>query len=462
MQSAQPSPRQRKTQAKSKASEPAKTSEATAELPVAVAAPLAEATATVAVPAEVRAEPEVRRPVAARADVPVAPVANQVGAERPGLGPMPRNTEAVARALEVWRKHFTWRSLPMTAAILPTWLGFANLVRVAQAVDEKLYPEYRDQPIDRPVFMFANARSGTTMLHRLMALDEERFATIKLYQTIFPTVSIEKLFGKAREVDSKYLGGTLQAIPDFLSRTFFGGWKDVHPMGLDKPEEDECLFVYPLHTPTLTLLLPFSEELGEDFFLDRKPRAVRDAVMGYYESCLKRFMYANGPTKRLLNKNVFTGPRLMTLHERFPDAVFLYLVRHPYESLGSYMDMWYRAWITHRPEIPKNSPEMKQFVEMALSHYRYALSCRKLIPKEQMLVVRYEHLTADPGATVERIYDYLGMDISPEFRAKLEAATEAQKSYKSAHAYKLEDFGITREWLREQLADVYEEFGYET
>jgi len=40
------------------------------------------------------------------------------------------------------------------------------------------------QKIEAPVFIFGNARSGTTLLHSLMSLDEERFASMKLYQSI--------------------------------------------------------------------------------------------------------------------------------------------------------------------------------------------------------------------------------------------------------------------------------------
>lgn len=378
-----------------------------------------------------------------------------------GRGEMPLSTETMARVAEVARRHFTYRSLPMNAGIATAWWAFRNLIKLAQRADDRLHPEWRATPVERPVFIFASARSGTTMLHRLMALDEERWATIRLYQTIFPTVTAERAFERARELAKGPLGRVLTAIPDFLNATAFGGWKGVHPLSLDAAEEDECLFVYAAASPTLTLLLPFADELASSAELDRLPPADRERILDFYEASLRRFLCANGQGRRLLNKNVFTGPRLASLATRFPDARFVFLVRHPYESLGSYLSMWHRAWQVHRPEIAKDSEESRAYARMALANYREALAKRALLGPGRLLVVHYDDLLRDPEATVSRLYQSLGETVSPAFRAELARAAEQQKNYKSEHQYSLEEFGITREWLYEQVPEVYAEFGFE-
>lgn len=357
------------------------------------------------------------------------------------------------------RRHPTLRSTPMNLGISATWAAFRTLIQAAQRADDTLHPEWRETPVDRPVFIFASARSGTTMLHRLLSLDESRWATIKLYQTVFPTVTVERMFEAVRA--DPQLARLTSAIPRMLDRRFFEGWKGVHTMGLDEPEEDEALFVYAGTSPTLTLLLPYADEVGVTAELDSLPPEEREPILDYYEASLRRFLHASGGGRRLLNKNVFTGPRLRSLASRFEDGQFVFLVRHPYESLGSYLSMWYRAWEVHRPEIAKDSDESRAFARMALRHYRESLESRSVLGDDRLIVVRYDDLATDPERTVTRLYDRLGESMSPGFRAELHAATSRQRDYRSEHAYSLEEFGISRAWLREQVPEVYDEFGFD-
>lgn len=392
-----------------------------------------------------------------RADAPVPTTHRPFEAD----GEMPLSLASMKRIAEVARNHFTLRSLPMNVGIAGTWWFFRELVKRAQQADDRLYPEWRETNVERPVFIFASARSGTTMLHRLMSLDEERWATIRLYQTIFPTVTAERVFERVQRIARGPLGRAVSAVPEFIDARFFGGWKGVHPMSLDAPEEDECLFVFSAVSPTITLLLPFADELASCAELDRLPPADREAFLDFYEGSLRRFLHANGRGRRLLNKNVFTGPRLASLAGRFPDARFVFLVRHPYDSLGSYLSMWHRAWQVHRPEIAKDSEEARAYARMALSNYREALAKRALLGNGRLIVVHYDDLLRDPEATVGKLYEELGETVSPAFRRQLAAAAEQQKSFRSEHQYSLEEFGITREWLYQQLPDVYAEFGFE-
>ncbi len=373
---------------------------------------------------------------------------------------MPEHTAMLERMSDVWRRHFKPSSVPVTVGMFGAYTAIRNLVKLGHLVDDALYPEWRDQPIDRPIFMFANARSGTTLLHRLMALDEERFAPIKLYETIFPSVSLNMFFDWVAENDPKYFGGVFTGFRDLLNRTFFGGWKDIHPMGLDKHEEDEATFCLALHTTTLGLLFPEIGELEDQMWFDRLPKETRDAFLDFYEASIKRHLYSTAPDKRLLNKNVFYTPRVRSIYERFPDSIFIYMIRSPHESIGSYLDMFHRAWAVHRPDVTKDSPEARQLAEMAIRQYRYALELRKVIPASQFLVISYDQVVRDPGKTVERIYQHLGMEVSPRFRVRLDEATQKQKTFKSEHDYALEDFGITAAWVYEHLRDVYEEFGF--
>ena len=80
--------------------------------------------------------------------------------------------------------------------------------------------------------------------------------------------------------------------------------------------------------------------------------------MDCYENTIKRHVYEAGG-KRFLNKNVFFSTRVRSVYEKFPDAVFVYLVRDPHDCLPSFLNMFYQAWKAHSPSIRPDGEEIQ-------------------------------------------------------------------------------------------------------
>ena len=338
------------------------------------------------------------------------------------------------------------------------WIGLRALTGLAWRLDERLFPRWREHRVEAPVFIFANGRSGTTMLHRLLALDTERFAPYKLYQSVFSGVTTQRLIATlGRNPTTARLG---RPFVDWINATFFSGWEGIHELGIDKEEEDEATFVLAMESPTVSLLNAFTEDYQAIGWLDDASPAHRRAFMDYYETVLQKHLYADGEGRRFLTKNVFMTPRVETILERFDDARFIYLVRNPLQALPSWLNMFYEKWVTHSPELPPDSPEARRLAQMCFAYYRHILARRERIPTENLTVVRYDELVKDPKAVVERLYEWLGMELTPEYRARLEAFTARQRRYRSKHHYSLEQFGLTEGWVRAQIPEVFEAFGF--
>jgi hypothetical protein len=349
-----------------------------------------------------------------------------------------------------------------------TWSGFAivlvlirSVVWIAQRIDDLFWPEIAAQPVDRPVFIFANARSGTSLLHRLLDLDRGRFASFKLYQSIFCAVSLRRLVGFLGRMDRRVPGRPLQRLVAWINATFFSGWEGIHEMGIDKVEEDEAIFAVNLQSPAIALLMPWVDELPASRWFDEQPEAERERFLDIYEDALRRHLFASGGGRILLNKSALLAPRLRSIFGRFPDARFIYLIRHPYDSLPSFLSMFHDKWATHSPEIPRDSSEARALGRLAMDYLRYGLECRKFIPEGRLLVVRYDDLVADPHLVVTRIYDWLGLPVGQDFSARVKAFLSAQQSYVSSHHYALEEFGLSREGVFRELKEVFAEFGFE-
>jgi hypothetical protein len=348
------------------------------------------------------------------------------------------------------------------------WIGYAlgffsirGVLRLSRWIDDLLWPEIARQKIEEPVFIFGNARSGTTLLHSLMSLDGERFASMKLYQSIFCAVSVHRSIEALDRFDERVPGRPLRRLVRLINRALFSGWEGIHEMGIDKVEEDESIFTFGLMTPAVVLILPFLDELEGLTSLDDLPAEERRRFMDYYEDALRRHLFASGGERIFLNKNALFAPRLRSMCERFPDARFVYLVRHPFDAIPSFLNMFHSKWITHSPEIGADSPAARALAHLAIDYYRRAIDCRKFIPEDRFITVRYDDLVAQPRKTVDALYRRLGIDMSPTFRARLDQALASERGFSSGHSYSLEQFGLTEEGIFEELPDIFAEFGFE-
>ncbi len=370
------------------------------------------------------------------------------------------NKDGLREIRKVLFKQPTVGRLVTTAWIGALYTAIRQVTVGFRALDEVLYPEYRKQKIDRPVFVFANPRSGTTLAHRLISMDDEVFTTVKLYQTIFPSVTATRTFQRLIEVAQTRVGNVLNGVYDFFNNPLETRWTEVHHLSLDQPEEDVCTLLWSLQSPATGLLFPFMDELQSQTWLDRQNPDQRAAFMDSYENTLKRHVYQAGG-KRFLNKNVFFAPSVRSMYERFPDATFVYLIRNPIDSLPSFLNMFYQAWKAHSPGIRPDGEEIQALKQLGYEYYRYALECRREIPKDQFIVVRYEDLVRDPKSTILGLYGRLGMPVSEAFEARLDDAIKGHRDWESSRAVELDFFGVTEEEVCSELRDVFEEFGYE-
>lgn len=361
---------------------------------------------------------------------------------------------------QVMFKKPTIGRLLTTAWIAPLYFSLRETTVFFRAIDELAYRGYRDQKVERPVFVFANPRSGTTLAHRLISMDDEVFTTVKLYQTIFPAVSATRVFKRLVALSQTRVGAGLRRAYHWLNAPLENRWDGVHHMSLDQAEEDVCTLLWSLTSPTTGLLFPFMEDLPSQTWIDRQPDAERKAFLDSYENTIKRHVYEAGG-KRFLNKNVFFSTRVRSVYEKFPDAVFVYLVRDPYECLPSFLNMFYRAWKAHSPSIEPDGEEIQALKRLGYDYYRYALECRRDIPEHQFITLRYEDLIANPKQTMLGLYGRLDMPVSPAFEAKLDEAMMAQRDYESPRTVDLEFFGISRDEVAAELREVLETFGYD-
>jgi omega-hydroxy-beta-dihydromenaquinone-9 sulfotransferase len=346
-------------------------------------------------------------------------------------------------------------------------LGFTALfafmwfvVAFGRALDHILFPGFRRVEIERPVFIIAPPRSGTTFLQKLMSLDEERFVHAKLYQTIFPSVVYQKLISGIVWLDDR-CGAPLAKLVGWAERKWFGGWDDMHKLRFNQPEEDDGFFVYTFVTEAIYLLFPFVDELWEAGFADALPPDERRRLMAYYKSCLQRQIYANGPDKTILSKATQSSGAVQSLLDAFPDANFVTIVRHPYASVASHVSVFHPVWAAHSPEIARDSAVSQSYGRLAVEWFRHLYDMRSSIDPDRYHCVDYRDLVRDPQETIAQLYAHFGYELSREFQDRLNHAARQNNDFKSAHQYSLEEFGISKQYIQQELGELLDAYGLE-
>lgn len=331
------------------------------------------------------------------------------------------------------------------------------IVAFGWLLDHILFPRLRKQQVREPVFIIAPPRSGTTLTQKLMALDEERLVHAKLYQTIFPAVCYQKFFSGVAWLD-QCIGGPLAALMGWAEKQFFSGWDDRHKLRFNQPEEDDGFFIYSFVTEAIYLLFPHVDELWAAGFPDALNPAERRKLMRYYRGCLQRQLYANGPSKTVLSKATQSSGAVESLLEAFPDAKFITIVRHPYQSVPSHVSVFYPVWCAHSPDIAKDGPVSKSYARLAVKWYQHLYEFRLKVNPSQYYCVDYRDLVRDPKETLEKVYAHFGWKISDAFRARLEAAAAQHTKFQSSHSYTLEEFGLSKEWIDEELGPLLDHY----
>jgi hypothetical protein len=364
-----------------------------------------------------------------------------------------------ARALGLTLLRFRPVHFVFTLVVTVAFVILAVVVTIGNLLDEVFFPGYHHCTIAQPIYIVATPRSGTTFLHRLMCLDE-RFTWLKLYHTLLPSATLITAVQALAALDQR-IGGPLHRFSQWISGRMFAGWKGIHETGLDRAEEDEMVWLYPMLSPGLVLLFPWPADFPEALHPDRMPERSRRKLSGWYLRFLRKHARVAGGGRTLLAKNALMGGRLDTTLDAVPDARFVHLVRHPYQAIPSLLSMFTVPWRTHSPQLRRDGPEVRALAEMTVEYYRRMDRLETELGSDRVVTLRYEDVMADPEGALGRIYARFGLAMDEGFRIRLGESLASAREYRSGHQYSLEEFGLSRDWVYDRMPDVFASHGFE-
>lgn len=293
-----------------------------------------------------------------------------------------------------------------------------------------------------PIFVLGHWRTGTTLLHELLMLDDRHTAP-DTTQCFVPTAPLI-----TRDFFKKYLPFLMPGKRPM----------DNMPAGWDRPQEDEfalCLLGQP--SPYADVAFPNHGPVHEGS-LDLSgltPRELKD-----WKRTLLTFvkLVHRADPRRIVLKSPPHTARVPVLLDLFPDAKFVHIVRNPFVVYASTVNLWNNFARRHGLQKPRR-PELveeKVIKEFRTVHERYT-EAKHLIPAGRLIEVRYEDVTKDLVSATRRIYDGLNLGDFAGVEPAVRAYVDSSSSYET-NKYPITD-GV-REMVQREWGDIIKAQGY--
>jgi hypothetical protein len=285
-----------------------------------------------------------------------------------------------------------------------------------------------------PVIVMGLPRTGTTILHRLLAQDPQAFGPPAwLVWRPLPRLSGAD---RRREITLSAIEGMRQLSPQLDFK---------HYQEADEPEECYHLLDPSFRTPTLAMVCQ-----ATSYFQWAREQNLRPAYGMYHEYL--RIIQKEAPGRRLTLKAPLHTPYLEEILAELPGARFVQSHRDPLEVAGSFASLCYSTFAMTSTRV-----DARECGEVALQVLRWMATRNREQRKRGSLPVvdvQYTDLVRDPIATVRQVHEAHGLDWTPEIEeAVRDGAAKRPQHKQGKHRYDLADFGLSEEAINDAVGD---------
>ncbi|HTE53504.1 MAG TPA: sulfotransferase [Kofleriaceae bacterium] len=282
------------------------------------------------------------------------------------------------------------RHIVTSALVARLWIALAHAERPGAAAIS----------IERPLFIVGLPRTGSSLLHQLLALAPDARAPL-LWETMSPGAALV-----APDEARAAAAGLCAARPAELHA--------VHPLRPDGPAECYWLLRNSLRSST------FCHQADRPIY--RAWLAASDMEVAYrdHRRQLQLLLHAR-PAARLVLKMPGHVDHLEPLLAVFPGACIVHLHRDPVAALASSCNLWRLiARSNHQPVDPHRIG--------ARLHRRFArsiergMAARRAVDPARVIDVHHAELARDPAAAVDRIHRHFDLPRPPELAGRIARA----------------------------------------
>ncbi len=316
-------------------------------------------------------------------------------------------------------------------------------VRLQLVAYEATDPGVQDEVIERPLVVTGAPRTGTTILHSLLATDPRRRAPEgwELVRPVPPPDPDPERFAADARIPLADLELRLPTI-------MVSGLLAIHEYGARMPKE--CLSAMSLEF--------LSEEFTSRYDVPSYATYLAGADMRpayeMHRRVLRVLQRRFPPGKTWVLKSPVHLHSLGTLLEVYPDARLAITHRDPLSVLGSVVSLLATLRWAHsdRVDLSALGAESAELYLTDLDRL-VTLSENGFLDRATVQHCRYADFLADPMGQLEALYEHLGDDLRDDARQRMEEHLAARpRGLHGGHSYSFDDLGLDRERERARSA----------
>ena len=303
----------------------------------------------------------------------------------------------------------------------------------------KANPEAEHAVIDRPVSIVGLPRTGTSALGNVMSRDPQ-FRCLRPWEQENPCPPPRL---ETEEKDPRRI-----AYVAFVERLL-----------REQPEQAA------MHLWDPEATMEDTEVLGLEFRAQQMTMPVfgyhawwRDGDMREtfaYHARVARLLQAHRPPNRWLFKAPHHKFHLDHMLDAYPDIRFIFTHRDPAKSVPSYASFVASLYPKEVVERIGRKRIGREIHNHLLTGMRRAVVAREAIGQDRFLDIHHSEFVAQPMAVIERVYAWLGLDLTDATRARFERwHVENGSGAHGAHHYTAEDYGLSADAIRDDY-DFY-------
>jgi hypothetical protein len=312
--------------------------------------------------------------------------------------------------------------------------------RLRQVDTLRRHPEIAAGEIHAPIVIVGLPRTGTTVLHALLAQDPRNRVPMT-WEVMHPWPPPEQAtYGTDPRIAQveRHFAGVDRVIP---------GFKSMHPMGALLPQECVALTAHEFATMLYhtTNRLPTYQRWLDGADLRWVYRAHRRWLQYLQWKC---------PGERWVLKSPGHLWALDALLGEYPDACIVQTHRDPLKVIASLASL-----VTHLRRMATDDVDPHEIgadwtARLADGLGRgMAARVNGVLPPSRVIDVQFHELVRDEIATVRRIYEHFGMTLAPDAEARMRAFLAANPREKhGAHRYALAAAGLDETTERRRYA----------
>jgi hypothetical protein len=319
--------------------------------------------------------------------------------------------------------------------------------RLRLEADRKRHPAIAEEAIRQPLFIVGLPRTGTTLLHGLLAQDPAS-RVARAWEVMMPSPPPEQGRDeddpRIRAAERRLVGFDLIA-PDF---------KTIHPLGARLPLECIAITAHTFLSPRFhtTYHIPSYQEWLEH--QDLGPS------YAFHRRFLQHLQWRSQARRWVLKApaHVF---HFEALFATYPDAIVVQTHRDPLTVLASVASLTLvlqRAFVESL-DVADIGAEVRRRWTMGLER---AMQFRRDHPAAaaRFLDVGYHDLVRDPIAAVRRIYDRFAIPFTTEAEERMRGhLARFPKDKHGQHRYSLAQFGLDPDDLARRFKAYREHYG---